>query len=482
MGLPPSATLSASRTRILVFGLIGGVIAGTALTASTSAAATKILINSGGSAVTDADGNHWQADTYYTGGQTSSTSATVSGSRYQNVFQNDRFGVSAYHVPVTNGTYTVKLLEAEHYFTSAGKRIFDVTAEGALAVNNLDVFAKAGGKNKALYVVFKSTVTDGKLDLVFTASKDKAKVDGIVIEPAAGTTPPPTTSGAVMWGMDDTKTYDSTEKSLGRTFALARQYRRIDEAYGSPRQVALAKSGHSLVLSIRAQNAAGWIKYPAITAGKYDATIAAGLAKLNALPTVTYVIFQHEPDANISKPACTNTADTACGPEFVAAWKHLYNLSKARGFTRLKWSWTVTSYGFSPQTNVRNNYYWPGASYTDWIGVDAYNGGCNGNWYGSFSEMLAKSIAWIRQKAPNAPIMVPEWGATEGTKTTDKPNFFNDIPAALQQPGYTNIKAVTYWNNKPSNCDFRITTTTASFNAYKALGLKPMMGARAKTS
>jgi hypothetical protein len=475
-----SARALSTRTRFIALGLIGGVLAGSAVTAVTSAATAKILINTGGAAVTDVDGNHWQADAYSTGGQTSSTTATVSGTQYQSVFQNDRYGMSAYRIPVTNGTYTVKLLEAEHYFTTSGQRIFDVTAEGALKVDNLDVFAKAGGKNKAVYIIFTATVTDGKLDLVFTASKNTAKVDGIVVEPTAGSPPPPAAS--VMWGMDDTSTYDSTENSLGRKFALARQYRKLDEAYGTSRQQALANSGHSLVVSIRAMTSAGWIKYPAITSGKYDATLAAGLAKLNALPTVTYVIFQHEPDANISKPACTNTADSVCGPEFVAAWKHVYNLSKARGFTRLKWAWTVTSYGFSPQTNVRNNYYWPGSSYTDWIGVDAYNGGCNGNWYGTFSEMLDKSITWIKSKAPNKPIMVPEWGATEGTKTTDKPNFFNDIPAALQQPGYTNIKALTYWNNKPSNCDFRITTTTASFNAYKSLGLKPLMGAKAPVS
>ena len=485
---PPAAR--SIRTRIVALALVGGSLAAAGVTASTSAATARILINTGGSAVTDADGNHWQADAYFTGGQKSATTASVSGSRYQNVFQNERFGMSAYRIPVTNGTYTVKLLVAEHYFSSAGQRVFDVKAETALAVNDLDVFAKSGGKNKALYVVFKSTVSDGRLDLVFTPSKNNAKVDGIVVEPATGSTPPPPppppAGSAVMWGIDDTpdggKTFDATEQNLGRKFALVRQYRKIDEGYGTTRQQNLANSGHSLVVSIRAMNSAGWIKYPKITSGTYDATLIAGLAKLNALKTLTYVIFQHEPEADISKGACTNTADSVCGPEFVAAWKHIYNLSKARGYNRLRWVWTVTSYGFSPMTKVRNNYYWPGVAYADWVGVDAYNGGCNGNWYGTFSEMLAKSIEWIRAHAPTKPIMIPEWGATEGASTTDKPKFFNDIPAALKQPGYTNIRGLTYWNNKPSNCDFRINTSTGSYNAYKQLGFNPVMGAPAKTS
>jgi hypothetical protein len=473
--LRPRAALSSVSTRIVLLSLIGGTLAVTAM--SSSAATAPLYINTGGAAVADADGHKWVADAYYTGGAIGRTTATIGGTRYQNIFRNERFGMSAYHIPIANGTYTVKLLESEHYFSAAGKRVFNVKSEGVLAVNNLDIYAKAGGKNKSLYVVFKSTVSDGKLDLVFTAVKDKAKVDGIVIE-SATTTPPPT-PGAVMWGMDDSSSFDSTETKLGRKFAISRQYRRITDAYGTSRQKALANSGHSLLVSIRAATASTPIKYSAITNGKYDATLVAGLAKLNALPTKTYVIFHHEPDSNISKDSCASSwADNVCGPEFVAAWKHIYNLSKAHGYTKLRWVWTVTSYGFSPQTNVRNKYYWVGAAYTDWIGIDVYNGGCSGNWYGTFEEMLEKSIAWTKVNAPTKPIALPEWGATEGASPTDKPEFFNDVPTVLTKPGYKNIKAMTYWNNKPPDCDFRITTSTASYNAYKALGLKPMMAAK----
>jgi hypothetical protein len=138
-------------------------------------------------------------------------------------------------------------------------------------------------------------------------------------------------------------------------------------------------------------------------------------------------------------------------------------------------TWTVTSYGFSLQTKVRNNYYWPGATYTHWIGVDAYNGGCNRTWYGSFSDMLARSIAWAQAHAPTKAIMLPEWGATEGATATAKATFFNNVPSALQQPGYRNVKALVYWNEKPSRCDFRVSTSTSSLKAYRALGLKPVV-------
>ncbi|MDX6284835.1 MAG: trimeric autotransporter adhesin [Frankiales bacterium] len=475
---------SSVRIRIIALCLIAGTLGASALTASTTASTTatasKILINTGGSALTDTDGNAWKADSYFTGGTAGSTTATISGTNYQGVFRNGRGGMSAYRIPVANGTYTVKLLEAEYYFSAAGKRIFDVKSEGALVVDNLDIFARAG-KNASLYVVFKSTVSDGILDLVFTASVDRAKVDGIVIEPTAAAPPPPPSS--VMWGMDDSGTFDTTEANLGRKFAMVRQYRRITDAYATARQKALTSSGHSLLLSIRAETANAPIKYSAITAGTYDATLIAGLAKLNALPTITYAIFHHEPDADISKDSCGSSwADSVCGPEFVKAWKHVYNLSKSHGYTNLRWVWTVSSYGFSPQTKVRANYYWVGTSYTDWIGSDAYNGGCAGNWYGTFEEMLAKTIEWAQANAPTKSIALPEWGATEGSSASDKANFFNAIPSVLTKAGYKNVKALTYWNDKPPTCDFRINTSTASYNAYKSLGLNSVMAAKAPAS
>ena len=92
--------------------------------------------------------------------------------------------MSAYRIPVVNGTYDVSLLEAETYFTAAGKRVFSVTAEGRTVAKDVDVFARAGGKDKAFWIQFTTTVTDGWLDLGFTASVNHPKVNGISVLPA----------------------------------------------------------------------------------------------------------------------------------------------------------------------------------------------------------------------------------------------------------------------------------------------------------
>jgi hypothetical protein len=465
--------------RAIILALIAGTL-GVAAQSARSAPQAKLYIDAGGTGGTDADGNKWAADSGYTGGTASTSKAPVTGTKYQSVFRSQRGGMSAYHITVANGTYWVKLLESEHYYGAAGKRVFDVTSEGKLVENNVDVFKQAGGLNKALYVVFKTTVSDGQLSLGFTPSVGNAVVDGIVVEPTTSSSPPPPSGSSILWGMDDSGTYDSNEKSLGRSFALAREYRRLDESFVSPRMQSLVNSGHSLIVSVRSSVKSGVLPYSSITAGKYDSAFLKGFAALNALKVRPYFIFQHEADSTDAKRSCTSSSDSVCGPQFVAAWKHVYNLAKSHGYTRPIFAWTITSYGFNPQTKVRNNYYWPGPTYTDWIGVDAYNGGCNQSWYGTFSQMLNYSEQWIKQHAPAKSVILPEYGATEGSTSTAKANFFKDIPSALTQADYKNIKAVSYWNEAPgTKCNFKINSSMNSYNAYKSVGLNPSMQGKA---
>jgi hypothetical protein len=471
-----------------------------------------IRINAGGAAAVDDDGSAWGADTGFVGGNVGTTRTAVSGTRKQDVFRNERYGMSAYRIPVANGTYEVRLLESEHYHNAAGQRLFSVTAEGVTVLQNLDVFARAGGKYKALWLPFTVTITDGQLDLGFKASRNYAKVDGIAILakshplPDDGGTPPPDPSpsptppapdptpapeptpapdptpvqSSVLWGMNDHDQYDSLESGLGRKFALAREYRRIDQSFVNSRMQTLVNTGHSVVVSVRARNVSTYIPYSAITGGQYDNAFVNGLAQLNALATPAYFIFQHEADSTAAKDSCSKPSDSVCGPEFIAAWRHIYNLAQARGFTKVLFMWTVTSYGFSPQTNVRNNYYWPGAAYTDWVGVDAYNGGCEGTWYGTFNEMVEKSVEWTRANAPGKPMMLPEWGATEGSSADAKAAFFRAVPDALAQPNNSIIKAISYWHETESGCDFRVTSSQPSYDAFRQIGFNAKVSATAK--
>ena len=87
----------------------------------------------------------------------------------------------SYDVPVDNGDYTVTLKFAEIWFTTAGRRSFNVAIEGEILISGLDIFAAAGGAFKAYDRTFKVKVTDGVLNIAFTSVINNAKVSAIKV-------------------------------------------------------------------------------------------------------------------------------------------------------------------------------------------------------------------------------------------------------------------------------------------------------------
>ena len=74
-----------------------------------------------------------------------------------------------------------------------GKRVFDVSAEETLKLDNFDIYAAAGGKNQQVQKSFQVKVTDGFLNLDLNASIDNANLSAIEVlkaTPGAPQTPP----------------------------------------------------------------------------------------------------------------------------------------------------------------------------------------------------------------------------------------------------------------------------------------------------
>jgi hypothetical protein len=138
-------------------------------------------INSGGNAYLSTDGIAYEADTAYTGGNTITRANTISGTSDDQLYQSDRYGAFTYALPLANGDYTVTLQFAETYWTANGARVFDSLIEGQVVINDLDIHQQVGA-NAAYSVTVPVTLTDGVLNLSFTATADKAKLSAIVVE------------------------------------------------------------------------------------------------------------------------------------------------------------------------------------------------------------------------------------------------------------------------------------------------------------
>ncbi len=95
-----------------------------------------------------------------------------------------------YSVPVLNGPYTVRLHFAELNKTAAGTRTFDVRLENTTVLSNFDIWAQAGGIDRAIVRQFPATVTDGVMTIDFIRRIENAKISAIEIIPGADTSAP----------------------------------------------------------------------------------------------------------------------------------------------------------------------------------------------------------------------------------------------------------------------------------------------------
>lgn len=144
-----------------------------------------VSINAGGTA----SGN-FVADTGFSGGASVAwanavdTSSLVGIAPPQNVLRNDREGNFTYTISglTPNSTHSITLYFVENYFTAIKKRVFNVTANGSVVLNNFDVFAEAGARFKAIQrSIVVNANASGAIVLQFNASVDQAKVGAIVI-------------------------------------------------------------------------------------------------------------------------------------------------------------------------------------------------------------------------------------------------------------------------------------------------------------
>jgi len=93
--------------------------------------------------------------------------------------------VLSYALPTNNATSVdlqLHFAERASGNNASGKRIFDISAEGSLRVDNFDIFAAAGGLNKAYILALRNiAVSDGTLNLGFKAEADYPSISGIEV-------------------------------------------------------------------------------------------------------------------------------------------------------------------------------------------------------------------------------------------------------------------------------------------------------------
>ena len=154
----------------------------------------------GSSNYTDSLGQSWRPDTGLFSPSTApaegatTTPLEIADTIDDPIYQTYRGNVGAvpldqrilsYALPTSTATSVdLRLHFAERYSgnNAVGRRVFDISGEGRLLVDNFDIFARTGAVNKAYALAIDNVaVTDGTLNLVFKAEVDYPSIAGIEV-------------------------------------------------------------------------------------------------------------------------------------------------------------------------------------------------------------------------------------------------------------------------------------------------------------
>ena len=188
--------------------------------------------------VQDLAGNTWAPRTTRWG--TWNVSTGMVGKDVRNTEDDDLYRTVAwdtkwYDLPVPEpATYTVRLLLVDDWYSVAGKRVFDVSAEGVRVATDIDV-AGTVGWGAAEDVTFQVPVADGELNLDFTAKVGNAMVSGIeVTGPTSQPAPSTEHPQAVTFAPDSFWTQDisAAPTAANSVQVVANLARTVADRYG----------------------------------------------------------------------------------------------------------------------------------------------------------------------------------------------------------------------------------------------------------
>ena len=162
------------------------------LTPGTPAKLEPIRIRANQANFVDANGTRWTGDRYFIDGRTYTYENPESGPKIPPLYTGERHGNFSYAIPVAPGSYTVKLHFLEAFFSplipaahcqGVGCRVFDVTCNGIMLLQNFDVVREAPGAFKPVVREFHGLHPNGqgKLLLSFSPKVNYAEVRAIEV-------------------------------------------------------------------------------------------------------------------------------------------------------------------------------------------------------------------------------------------------------------------------------------------------------------
>jgi beta-mannanase len=150
-----------------------------------------------------------------------------------------------------------------------------------------------------------------------------------------------------------------------------------------------------------------------IAAGQLDSYVVSWARAIKSWGRPVDLRFAQEPNGSWF-PWCVGVNDNTAA-DYVAAWRHIHDVFAGQGVQNLSWVWSPNQYNKYSTTLAQLTAMYPGSSYVEVVGVDAYNWGTTESWstWQSPAAVLGGSLALLRTIAPGKPLMIAETASVE---------------------------------------------------------------------
>ncbi len=269
------------------------------------------------------------------------------------------------------------------------------------------------------------------------------------------------------------------ETQLGRNLGVNRLFFRWDQAFPDADVNWMVANRRTMLISVKARrNNNTVVTWRSIADAQPGSAIHNQIVlwatRVKNVGQPIYFTFNHEPEA------ATNT-ENGNNLDFIAAWRKVVTVFRAQGVTNAKYVWIMTDYAFWIGDRRKASNWYPGDTYLDHIGADAYN------WYtcrpGIINawKSLQQIIDPLRKFGlthPTKGLMLPEWASTEDHSLPGrKAAWIDEARALFQKPGWEQFVLISYFNHNPvpnfAPCTWPVTSSASSLASFKAMANDP---------
>jgi hypothetical protein len=196
---------------------------------------------------------------------------------------------------------------------------------------------------------------------------------------------------------------DRFTRAVATRPTVIENYTPFGAAFNGPRACAVEQRGALPLIQWNPRHAS----MADIAAGRWDRYLISYAHAVRDFHDPVVLSFAHEMNGHWFPWGYTHTSPAV----FVAAWRHVHRVISAAGARNIIWLWNINRdiHRSQPAVISPPREWWPGQSYVDWAGIDAYfNRPAD-----TFASVFRVTLAALRRLTP-APVLITETAVGPG--------------------------------------------------------------------